>query len=268
MSNTALVLPQKFVQLSERLNNRVMSVINSETIAGFERAYTIAIAAKELEESLTAEYMQPIMALQGNRLGFKTDKDNTGGYPEPVVKKCLIEAVLMGLQPFGNQFNIIAGNTYATKEGMGACLKNFKGLTYEIIPQLPRIDTNKGSAAIVMKIRWTLNGAAQERDIDFAIKVNNFMGSDAVIGKATRKARKWLHDTISGFEIPEGDITDTDIKGVNTSADINKEEERIIALLSDAKTEKDLHKIIDGLTDAQKETHSLLINNRVDSFLK
>ncbi|MFK5282891.1 hypothetical protein ACI3PL_25325, partial [Lacticaseibacillus paracasei] len=81
------------------------------------------------------------MALQGNRLGFKTDKDKSGGYPESVVKNCLIEAVLLGIQPTGNQFNIIAGNMYPTKEGCGYLLNNFKGLSYNLVCSLPRINT-------------------------------------------------------------------------------------------------------------------------------
>jgi hypothetical protein len=50
----------------------------------------------------------------------------------------------------------------------------------------------------------------QTKQIDIPVKVNNFMGTDAVIGKATRKARHWLYNTITGSEIPEGDIQDID----------------------------------------------------------
>ena len=47
----------------------------------------------------------------------------------------------------------------------------------------------------------------------FEASKNNYLTKqpttpDAIIGKATRKARKWLHDTINGFEIPEGDAGD------------------------------------------------------------
>lgn len=209
MENTSLI-PVQLKEVSEKLNTSVMSVLNAQTINGFEKAYTIATAIDILKKTLTPEYMKPIMALQGNRLGFKTDKDKDGGYPESVVKNCLVEAVLIGLKPFGNEFNIIAGNMYATKEGCGSLLKGINGLVYDITPSLPRIDTAKGSSAILMKIRWSLNSEeVHEKEIDFAIKVNQFMGTDAVIGKATRKARKWLYDTLTGFELPEGDVSDT-----------------------------------------------------------
>lgn len=198
-------LPQ--LDLAKKLNNSVFSVIASDQLIGFEKAYLIANAAGELKKLLSSEYMKPIMELQNNRLGFKTDKPT--GYDEPTVKNCLIEAVLTGVQPFGNQFNIIAGNCYITKEGFGYLLAKFPGLTYEIIPSLPRINADKSSAAIVMKIEWTLGGVSKTRELDIPTKMNQYMGTDAVIGKATRKARAWLFSTISGTEIGDGDASDS-----------------------------------------------------------
>ncbi len=195
--------------LVKKLDAQVLSVIKAEKIEGFEMAFKIASAIQELKDLLTPEYMKPIMAMQNNKLGFKTDKADSG-YPEATVKNCLIEAVLTGVQPFGNQFNIIAGNCYITKEGFGYLLDHFKGLKYEIIPSLPRINENKTSAAIVMKINWEIGSIKESREIDFPIRMNSFMGVDAVIGKATRKARAWLFNSISGFEIADGDVMDVD----------------------------------------------------------
>lgn len=182
------------------MNSSVSAVLSANEIQGFEKSYIIATAVKDLKGLLTADYMKPIMELQGNKLGFKADKV----YGEDVVKNCLIEAVLTGVQPFGNQFNIIAGNCYITKEGFGYLLANWKGLSYKIIPQLPRIKDL--SAAVIMDIDWTINGVVRKESIDFPIKVNAYMGADAVIGKATRKARAWLYNQISGCEISDGDV--------------------------------------------------------------
>lgn len=207
------MIPQNAV--AQKLNHAVETVLAADGFSGFQKAYLIATAAGELKKLLTPEYMKPIMDLQGNKLGFKTDKDiaqgggKGPGYPEEIVKNCLIEAVLTGVQPFGNQFNIIAGNCYITKEGFGYLLRNLPGLSYEIVPALPRINADKSSAAITMKVKWTLNGVEKERDLEIPVKMNSFMGTDAVIGKATRKARAWLFNTITGSEIPEGDAMDT-----------------------------------------------------------
>lgn len=242
----------KEITIAKKLNESISSVITSDKLKGFERAFQIANAAQELKELLTHEYMIPIMALQGNRLGFRTDKDDSGGYKEDVVKNCLIEAVLTGVEPFGNHFNIIAGNCYITKEGFGHLLKNYPGLTYEIIPMLPRVNHEKGSAAVVMKIIWTMNGKVSEREIDFAIRVNKFMGTDAVIGKATRKARAWLFYTINGIEVADGDIMDIESKVVSSTIQKSKEEierERIILLINDAKTKEELNGIAKYVPD-------------------
>lgn len=211
---------------------------------GFERAYTVAYATGELKKLLTAEYMKPIMALQGSRLGFKTDKDRDGGYSEEVVKHCLIEATLTGVQPSGNQFNIIAGNCYITKEGFGYLLKNISGLVYDITFELPRINADKSGAAITAIINWTFQGQAREKKIEIPVKMNAAMGTDAVIGKATRKARAWLFNTITGNEIGDGDVTEDGTATV-ISSKINKtaeekELERVKLLISDCKTEYDL----------------------------
>lgn len=217
-----IVLSERVSAVATQLNQSVMNVLGQDKVMGFEKAYLVSNAIGELKELLTPEYMKPIMNLQGNKLGFKTDKDKDGGYKEDVVKNCLIEAVLYGLQPAGNQFNIIAGNTYATKEGMGYLLSKIPGLKYEIIPELPRIKDN--SAAVVMNIEWELGGVTNTKKIDIPIKVNQYMGADAVLGKATRKARKWLYDTITGNEIPEGDITDSVV--IQKTGDEKKEELR------------------------------------------
>lgn len=218
--DTLSIIPEKQMDLARKLNEKVGSVIGKDSLNGFEKAFLIANAIADLKLLLTAEYMKPIMSLQGNKLGFKTDKDDKGGYPEDVVKNCLIEAVLTGLQPFGNQFNIISGSMYGTKEGFGHLLLNYPGLRYEIIPALPRINAEKTGAGVMMKIRWSLAGSDwQEREMDFAVKMNQYMGVDGAIGKATRKARAWLFNTINGTEVGEGDVQDIDHKVIPITAD-------------------------------------------------
>ena len=232
-------------EISKKLNSEVFKVLTTnDALIGFERAYLIATAAAQLKELLTTEYMKPIMALQNNRLGFKTDKEV--GYSEAVVKNCLIEAVLTGVQPFGNQFNIIAGNMYVTTEWFGHLLSNFRGLSYEIIPGLPRIKDDKTSAAVLMKVLWSLNGEKKEREIDIPVKMNQYQGVDAVLGKATRKARAWLFNTISGTEVGDGDVQDVDYKVAQDTKQIakNPEHERMLMLINESKTLGDLQKLM------------------------
>ena len=129
-----------FKQMSEKVKLVLASNVNS-----IENSLVVANAIGFLRENLTPEIMNPIMALQGSKLGFKTDRDlvknsNTGkyekgpGYPLEVVKDCFIEMSLIGLLPTGNMWNVIAGNPYITKEGGTYLLKNLvPGLKYAIM---------------------------------------------------------------------------------------------------------------------------------------
>ena len=218
----------KTTAVALKLNEAVGSVLNQTNLLGFERAYATAQSIEVLKTLLTPEYMAPIMQLQGNRLGFKTDKDKSGGYPMDAVKNCLIEAVLMGLQPFGNEFNIIAGNTYATKEGVGRLLATWKGLKYSLICGVPKPASDGKSAVVDVNIKWTINQEAKEETIPISVKMDAYTTVDAMVGKATRKGRAWLLSAISGIEIVEADVTDIehiDVTPKKNVAEVSKSKE-------------------------------------------
>lgn len=215
--------------VSQELNNQVLAVLSNK-VEGFQKAFVMASAIQVLKERLTPEFMKPIMALQGSNLGFKTDKDKGGqGYPETEVKACLIDAVLLGLQPTGNEFNIIAGNMYPTRQGFGSLLKRINGLKYSISYSNPIFTQDKTSATCVTTVKWELNGEKSEQNVEFAIKSNAYATADAILGKAERKARRWLFNTVEGTDIPDGDVTDiphTEVKSTINPDQIAKEKER------------------------------------------
>lgn len=203
------LVESKEKEIAKQLDFAVLKVIGEDNIVGFQKAFQVAEATRILKEILNEEYMKPIMQIQGSRLGFKTDKDSSGGYHMNVVKQCLIEAVLTGVQPSMNQFNIIAGNCYVTKEGFGYLLSNIKGLKYEIIPMIPKVEGTQ--ATVVMRITWSIGASETEvREIEFVIKVNSYMGADAIIGKATRKSRAWLYNQVTGVEVGDGDVAEVE----------------------------------------------------------
>lgn len=255
------------LQVFKRMSGIVADFLGNKEVESFEKAYHLAVAVENLRELLTHEYMAPIMKLQGSRLGFRTDKDRNDdgskgkGYPVEIVKECLIEAVLMGVQPVGNQFNIIASGAYITKEGYGHLLKNLPGLdSWKITHSLPRIQDEK--AAIVMTVEYTQAGVkALPVLLDFPIRVNKRMGTDAVIGKAERKARAWLHKTVTGSETPEGDVLDTDATILKTTL---KEEIIDVRELDDLYVFKK-----DKLTEEERVNATRIINNKeTNSYAK
>lgn len=214
--------------VSQELNNQIIAVLSNK-VEGFQKAFVMASAIQVLKERLTPEFMNPIMALQGSNLGFKTDKDKANGYPEAEVKACLIDAVLLGLQPTGNEFNIISGNMYPTRQGFGSLLKKINGLKYSISYSNPIFTQDKSSATCVTTIKWELNAEKNQQEVEFAIKSNNYATADAILGKAERKARRWLFNTVEGTDIPDGDVTDiphTEVKSTINPDQIAKEKER------------------------------------------
>lgn len=242
--------------VSQELNAQILAVLSSK-IEGFEKAFVTASAIMVLQEKLTAEFMKPIMALQGSNLGFKTDKI----YSVEEVKSCLIDAVLLGLSPTNNEFNIIAKNMYPTRQGFGSLLKKVNGLKYSIAYSNPIFTQDKSSANCTATIKWELNGEKNEQSVEFAIKSNAYATADAILGKAERKARRWLFNTVEGTDIPDGDVTDiphTEISSKPSVAQVNKEKERerVIKHIEASKDVESLERCLPAIGD---EDHDLLI---------
>lgn len=180
----------------------------------FMKSFLLADSVETMQSLLTPKVMERFMKLQNKVLGFRTDQPQ--GYPVEVVKECLVSATLQGVYPVGNQFNIIAGNCYITKEGMGQLLKNI-GLKYMITP----LGTKFAPPMAVhpMEIVWEWNGKPHKQVVEFAVRYTEGMakagvGVDAVIGKATRKARAWLYQFITGLEVKEGEAGEKDMVDV------------------------------------------------------
>ena len=214
-------------EIAVKLNQSVLSVIGEDNMAGFEKSFQIANAMAFLRENLTDEVMKPIMSMQGSKLGFKTDKDQNGGYPMSVVRDCLIDASLTGVSTHGNQFNIIGGNMYLTKEGYGALLKKVKGLKYVIKHSVPKVDASKTFATVDSTVKYTIDGATEEETLTFSIKGSQYATADAYLGKAERKARAWLFNQVSDIEVSDGDVEDIEVTVVSSQPLVSAEEKEL-----------------------------------------
>jgi hypothetical protein len=227
MTNNDLMLIE---QLERVIEESSLAVLN--TVGKIERALRLAAGIGSLRGLLTEKAMQPIMALQGSALGFRTDKDRDGGYPAPVVRECLIEAVLRGLNPVGNEYNIIGGRMYVTREGLTRMVREIPGLAgMKLHIGLPKLAGDKG-AVVQVSATWTLDGkpdAIEPREVP--IRVNSGMGGDAIIGKATRKLLALVYSQATGSAtgLIDGEAGDTGSDGhgpaapaaTATSADLN-----------------------------------------------
>ncbi len=189
------------------------------------QAVTLATGVTQLRKVLSDDLVKAVfMPLQGSPLGFVTDKDKEGGYGIAVVRDCMIEAMIHGLRPVGNEINIIAGRCYAAKNGYARLVSTWPGLTdLALTPGVPQMVGDKG-ALLAFRAAWRLNGVQMElvrdltkradgtpSDTRIAVRVNSGMGADAVIGKATRKFLKQIYDLLSGSKltIQDGEAIDT-----------------------------------------------------------
>lgn len=197
---------------------RQCSLLSADGANRLKQGLLMAAGIRALKSLLSDAVMQDIMLLQGTRLGFRTDKDNVArdkegntGYPVEVVRNCVIEALLNGVYVVGNQFNIIAGGTYITKEGFTQKLEDFPGLTdLELDPEVPRMAGEKG-AIVKYSARWKLNGQPSELIREIPVKVNSGMGADAILGKAERKIRAAIWQRVSGKSVADGDVDGSDV---------------------------------------------------------
>ena len=184
----------------------------------FARMFAMGSAMGALREALTDGIMRSVMKLQGSKLGFKTD----AVYDVRVVRDCLIDALMYGVQPVGNQFNIIGGNAYITKEGYTALLANLPGLSRLKLVIAPAVVSESKTAGVSrsgeqcqkiereaqvpVRMSWVFRGEEESEVLEFTIRVNKGMSEDALRGKAERKARKWLYEYLTGCALPDAAV--------------------------------------------------------------
>ena len=124
------------------------------------------------------------------------------------VRTALIQSLIEGLNPCGNEWNILAGRMYVTKNGMRRKLAQIPGLAKHVTPGIPRNAGEKG-AIVPVHVEWTYKGETHKTDLEFAVRINAGMGVDALVGKATRKALAWLYEEVTGNSVAEGEVGDS-----------------------------------------------------------
>lgn len=211
--NEVAIIPQARIEDARRLSDvarqsQAALLANDDPII---RTVIMAQAAQLLRERLTPNIMNDFRALMNTPLGFRTDRaqGNASGkvYDDATIKDCLIQALVRGLRPTGNEFNIIAGNLYITKDGYRRLLREFPGLTNLHID----IGTPKahGEGAIVpCRAKWLMHGQPQEMDCtgEFSIAVKG-TGVDLLHGKAESKMLRRVFQRVAGSDLagPEED---------------------------------------------------------------
>jgi len=171
--------------------------------------------------------LRDVVSLAGTPLGFRTDRDDEKEkYSEAEIRDCMIEALIGGLRPVGNEFNIIAGRMYCTKEGYRRLVREWPGLSnLKIRIQTPRMNKDGTGALVGASAEWALEGVqnsidCSEEEWKIPIRVNKKMGIDAIIGKAESKLYKRIYQRLSGSELPSTeDIEDTEVAAIKPAGE-------------------------------------------------
>lgn len=217
------VLDTDSLQVIEKLVEDCSLAQIEQSHGRFGAMMILSSGMNELKKLLTDEFMVAnVMPLMNSPLGFLTDKpswNDASLYSVSVVRECLIEAVLRGLYPTNNQFNIIAKRCYVALNGFKFLLKRIPELTsIKIVPGVPKMHTDaEGKGGAVVRLECTIVYKEKKicMDRDFAIKVNKGMGADAIIGKAQRKMRKDIFEYVTGCAIPDGEAGDGESYGTD-----------------------------------------------------
>lgn len=187
-------------------------------------AFDAALIVNKLEAILTDQVMDTVfMPLMNKKIGFKTDRDpskkdkRTGTYPTPysrdVVRTCIIDGAANGLLPMGNQWNIISGQMYPTKEGYTALLSKMKasmGLVYsfEFDPEVNAKSADPSYVAIPCRISYKTNRDDLKGWFKYVAMVKSngeTSTTDQLRGKAERKCKKAFFEFLTGLDLGDAD---------------------------------------------------------------
>lgn len=170
--------------------------ITQDLAINVANSFTAANVMLALRETMTDQvverYFRP---LAGQKFGFRTDQD----YPTETLRSCIIDAILLGLAPTGNQFNIIKGNCYPTKEGYTNLLKKI-GVDYKI-EILPNTSQDNSYAIMPCRVTYTYGTAKNVKwDKDIVIPKRGNENYDLLAGKANKRIKQALYEYLTGTD--------------------------------------------------------------------
>jgi hypothetical protein len=183
-------------------------------------------AYKALEQAITPEILKDFRMIENTDDGFKTDRDpnrpqkkdgryeTPSPYPDLVIKRVLISALSKGARVVGNEFNVIAGNLYLTKQYYIPRVKLFPGLTeLRILWGVPTPSQGGRGWLYPVKASWKLQGrpdaieCTMTKDFDSRIVVRGYETSsvDEIRGRAEARLFRLIFERVSGINVEAGE---------------------------------------------------------------
>lgn len=206
------------------------SELISKNATTFFESLSIAKAVSDLKNIMlrSQEIKEVVMDMANNRMGFLTDRtpaiiaknqrENkwpSRHYSYEELVDPIVEGLLKGYRISGNEINIISGQFYATKNGNSRMIfdnQSVKNFSYNNSP----VELSDGGkkAKVRAWAKWIQDGKPVSIGVDaddeliIQVRVNSFMGEDAVIGKVHAKLFKRVLERITGRITPEASDID------------------------------------------------------------
>lgn len=216
-SSQSLEKPLLLKELSSNITamNQLISdcKILTSNISEYEKSLLYGSYLVQIKNQISGKVLEIIKDLMNTGLGFKTDKPT---YPDETIKNCVTQAIMHGLRIHGNEFNILGGNFYATKEGLERIVNRNPDLERKInikpkgFKKSPETEIWSLDYEYDFKLK-NQNEVKDEVKVFVRGKQGNYeIPLDAVLGKARRKVLKTIYNQMTqGFFLLE-DADDID----------------------------------------------------------
>ena len=226
-SPATLEKPQFLKALSQNteIMNKLISecAILSTNVSEYEKSLMYGHYLVEIKKQISGKVLEIVKDLMNTGLGFKTDHNphdpqcrNKELYSDEIIKNCVTQAIMHGLRIHGNEFNILGGNFYATKEGLERIVNRNPGLEKKIVIKSRGFKKSQETDiwALSYEYEFKLKDRQEIKD-EVTVYVRGKQGNyeiplDAVLGKARRKVLKTIYNQMTqGFFLLE-DADDVD----------------------------------------------------------
>ena len=202
----------------DEVTSRAAQMLASEAAikSDLYRGIVLAKARLALRSLMSPDIMAALGALAGSKSGFLIDRPEK--YTQEMLKDLLVDAMLAGLSPIGNEINLIGGNVYATKEAYERMLRDIR-CSYSV--QIGNATVIQGDASAryfdaAASYQWRGESGriefrkTEEIDTRIAVKFNATDGPDTLRGKAESKLLRRLFKHLTGHAVASlADIDDT-----------------------------------------------------------
>lgn len=217
---------EKYVEADKAVSELLVAQSTGK-LTGIQLTVAKVTVVEMIEKVLDEAFMARVMTLQNKPYGFKTDcdlkKNPPEKYPVNVVKDCVIQAILHGAEITGNEFNILGGNAYFTKEYCENYLIKNK-IHFKLLISFSK-KTPDNVWIVPVKVSWIdprdSSNTWKTENIDIPVNKFEKTKEDTLRGQAKRDAMAWLISTIRETPIPMGNVDQSVV--INTEYEEIKE---------------------------------------------